>query len=169
MWLFALFVGIPLIEIALFIQIGGFIGLGWTLAIVVLTALAGTALVRSQGALAMNEIRRSFNDLRDPTESLAQGAMILFAGALMLTPGFFTDAVGFSLLVPAVRRAVFRFLRDRIEVRQFTQGPGPQGPGPDPRRRGGQPRRDGVIEGDYEEVEIKDPDPNRRPSGWTRH
>ncbi len=177
MWLFALFVAVPMIEIALFIQVGGAIGLGWTLIIVLLTAMLGTMLVRSQGALALAELRKSFNDLRDPTEALAHGAMILFSGALLLTPGFFTDACGFALLVPGIRAWVFRQIRDRIEVRHMGQGPGPQPqpgprvqPQPGPRPRRPQPGgRSDVIDGDYEEVEIKEPDPNRRPSGWTRH
>ena len=94
MWLFALFLTVPLIEIALFISIGGAIGLFPTLAIVVLTAILGTVLVRSQGAMALARLRASFNDLQDPTEPLVHGAMILFSGALLLTPGFFTDTVG---------------------------------------------------------------------------
>ena len=81
MWLFVAFLAVPLVEIALFIQVGGLIGLWPTLAIVVLTALSGTMLVRSQGAMAMNDVRRSFNNLSDPTEPLAHGAMILLAGA----------------------------------------------------------------------------------------
>ena len=92
MWLFALFLAVPLIEIALFIQVGGWIGLWPTLLIVIVTAVVGTALVRSRGAHAIEELRQSFRDLRDPSEPLAKGAMVLFAGALLLTPGFFTDA-----------------------------------------------------------------------------
>jgi UPF0716 protein FxsA len=116
MWLFLAFLSVPLIEIALFIQIGGVIGLGWTLAIVILTAILGTWLVRAQGLAAMNGIRQSFGTLSDPTEPIAHGAMILFAGALLLTPGFFTDALGFALLVPGIRAAVFRWARKRIRA-----------------------------------------------------
>ena len=93
MWLFLAFLTVPLIEIALFIQVGGAIGLWPTLAIVVLTAVLGTSLVRSQGRLALGQMRNSFQTLSDPAEPLAHGAMILFAGALLLTPGFFTDAL----------------------------------------------------------------------------
>ena len=100
MWLFALFIAVPLIEIALFIQVGGAIGLWWTLGIVVLTAIVGTQLMRAQGALALSQLRDSFGQLNDPTEPLAHGAMILFSGALLLTPGFFTDFVGFALVDP---------------------------------------------------------------------
>src|SRR5210317_20375 len=126
MWLFIAFLAIPLIEITLFIQIGGAIGLGWTLATVVLTAILGTILVRNQGALALGQVKSSFNDMRDPTEPLAHGAMILFSGALLLTPGFFTDAIGFLLLVPAVRASAFRAIKARINVQTFNTGPQPR-------------------------------------------
>lgn len=161
MWLFLAFLAVPLIEIALFIQVGGAIGLWPTLAIVVLTAVLGTYLVRTQGALALNNLRRSFGTLSDPSEPLAHGAMILFSGALLLTPGFFTDAIGFALLIPAVRSAVFHYLRSRVTVRSFQMGPDPRH---DPRTHRGQPD---VIDGEFEE--IKPRDPNVPPSGWTKH
>lgn len=153
------FIAVPLIEIALFIQIGGLIGLWPTLLVVVLTAIAGTVLVRSQGALALAELRRSFRDVTDPSEPLAKGAMVLFAGALLLTPGFFTDAAGFALLVPAVQKRLFKELRSRVRVETFSRD------GAEPRRR---PAGGAVIEGEAEEIEITEPDPNRAPSGWTR-
>ena len=161
MWLFALFVAIPILEIALFIQVGGLIGLGWTLLIVIATALAGTYLVRSQGALALGQVRQSLETLRDPTEPLAHGAMILVAGVLLLTPGFFTDTLGFALLLPPMRRRVFRYLARHFEVRMQTRQARPQ-PGP-------RPARGDVIEGEYSEVGDRDPNAPREPSGWTRH
>ena len=108
MWLLVAFIAVPLIEIGLFIQVGGLIGLWPTLAIVLLTAIAGSWLVRMQGALALAELRGSLNELRDPTEPIAHGALILLAGALLLTPGFFTDTMGILLLIPPVRSAVLR-------------------------------------------------------------
>ena len=164
MLLLALFVGIPLIEIALFVQLGSVLDLGWILLIVVLTAVLGTWLVRRQGRGVLRQIQTSFEDLRDPTEPLAHGAMVLFSGALLLTPGFFTDAMGFSLLIPGVRVAVFRWLRQRIVVHGMAaRGPG-HGPGPAPRPR------DDVIDADYEDMTGRDSTPrsDRRPSGWTR-
>jgi len=154
MWLFLAFLLVPLIEIGLFIQVGGWIGLWPTLAIVVITAVAGTLLVRSQGALALARLRSSLETLHDPTEPLAHGAMILFSGALLLTPGFFTDAVGFALLVPGVRNIVLREMRKRIAVRSFATGPMPRD-------------QDTVIDATYT-VEETDDRP-RGPSGWTRH
>ncbi|MCK4713448.1 MAG: FxsA family protein, partial [Marinosulfonomonas sp.] len=100
MWLFLIFIAVPLIEIALFIKVGGILGLWYTLGVVVATAFLGTWLVRTQGIAAMNQVRGSFSQMQDPSEPLANGAMILFAGALLLTPGFFTDAIGFLLLFP---------------------------------------------------------------------
>ncbi|MBZ0123079.1 MAG: FxsA family protein, partial [Roseovarius sp.] len=96
MWLLLAFLTVPLIEIALFIQVGGAIGLWPTLGIVVLTAVLGAWMVRSQGALALGQLRTSFSRLEDPAEPLAHAAMILVSGALLLTPGLFTDAVGFA-------------------------------------------------------------------------
>ena len=158
MWLLLAFVAVPMIEIALFIQVGGVIGLWWTLAIVLATAIAGSLLVRMQGALALAQLRGSLQELRDPTEPIAHGALILFAGALLLTPGFFTDTVGLLLLVPAVRSSVLRYLATRIRVERFTVGNGPR-----PR----EPHRPDVIDGDFVEID-PDNDP-RPPSGWTRH
>ncbi len=158
MWLLIAFIAVPLIEIALFIQVGGAIGLWPTLLIVVLTAVLGTFLVRQQGALALRQLKERLNRLDDPTEELAHGAMILFSGALLLTPGFFTDALGFALLIPAVRVAAFQAIRSRIHVQSF--GTPPHGPGPS--RRGS-----GIIDAEYEEI---DPEPRRHhgPSGWTK-
>lgn len=158
MWLFFLFIGVPLIEITLFIQVGGLIGLWPTLAVVVLTAVLGSMLVRSQGARAMANLRSSFNNLNDPTEPLAHGAMILFSGALLLTPGFFTDALGFALLVPGFRALVLRELRKRIKVESVVAGQQQwQQPGQNP---------DVIIEGEYE---VDEDTPRNGPSGWTRH
>jgi len=164
MLLLLLFIGIPLLEITLFIQVGGAIGLGWTLGIVIITAILGAWMVRSQGMQAMQNMRSSFSNLQDPTEPLAHGAMILFSGALLLTPGFFTDFIGFALLIPGVRSAVYRYGRSRIKVQSFQMGPGDAQQGHDPRQR----PRDGVIDGEFEEVDPNNP-PQDGPSGWTKH
>ena len=152
MWLFLAFLAVPLIEIALFIQIGGAIGLGWTLAIVVFTAVLGTWLVRNQGLLVLSQVRGSFSQMQDPTEPLANGAMILFSGALLLTPGFFTDAVGFALLIPPVRAAIYAFVRSRVTIQGFDVGGGPK----DARPRG--PGGSDVIDGEFQEVSPDDDD-----------
>ena len=118
--------------------------------------MAGTMLVRSQGALALAQVKTSLETLRDPSEPLAHGAMILFSGALLLTPGFFTDAVGFALLVPGVRNFVFREVKKRIEIRRVA-----------PRHPHGAPRpADDVIDASYTVQD--DADHPRGPSGWTK-
>jgi UPF0716 protein FxsA len=159
MWLLIAFIAVPMIEIALFIQVGGFIGIWWTLLIVLLTAVAGSYLVRNQGLRELGNLQRSFSELKDPTEPLANGAMILFAGALLLTPGFFTDVVGLSLLVPSVRRAAFLWAQSRIKVRNFEMGAGPV-PQPEP--------KDGIIDAEFEDV-TNDKKSTHDPSKWTRH
>ncbi len=165
MWLFLAFLAVPLIEIALFIQIGGWIGLWPTLAIVVLTAALGTMLVKSQGALALGQLRSSFSRLDDPTEPLAHGAMILVAGALLLTPGFFTDALGFAFLMPPVRRSVFSYLKRHIKVQRFEMGEQAQ---TTHKQHQGDYDSGDVIEADYQEVH-----PSKKPthgdSGRTKH
>lgn len=160
LYLFLLFLLIPLVEIALFIQVGGLIGLWPTLAIVVATAIAGASMVRTQGVGAMNRLQSSLSNMTDPTVPLADGAMIFLAGALLLTPGFFTDGVGLALLLPPVRLAIFRYLQSRIQVREFHVGPG-LGAASDPSAD--------VIEGEFEEVAPEKPKPEGT-SGWvTEH
>ena len=183
MWLFLAFLLVPLIEIGLFIQVGGLIGLFPTLAIVVITAVIGTWLVRSQGLRAMGDLQGSFSRLEDPTTPLAHGAMILLAGALLLTPGFFTDAVGFALLTPAFRKMVLTYISRRVSVTRFEMGgrpgpqpgprPGPQhgpqaGPRPDARHNPKHPPQGDVIDGEFTELG-QDKKPNHPGSGWTKH
>lgn len=159
MWLLLAFIAVPLIEIALFIQVGGFIGLWPTLAIVLGTAILGHQLVKKQGAREIARLQTTFSQLNDPTEPLANGAMILFAGALLLTPGFFTDAVGFALLFPPFRAAAFKWAKSKVNVQQFSMGTGPRQPHhPDDR----------VIDGEFEDVSsVKRP--THQPSEWTKH
>ncbi|CUH85464.1 FxsA family protein [Thalassovita mediterranea] len=166
MWLLLAFIGVPVIEIALFIQVGGAIGTWSTLLIVVLTAMLGTYMVRAQGRLAIGNLQRSFSQLDDPTEPLAHGAMVLISGVLLLTPGFFTDGVGFALLIPAVRSAVFRYIRARVTVQSFSMGAEMHSTAQP--HRPNHPVDETIIEGEFTEV-----DPNKRPthepSGWTKH
>lgn len=151
MWLLIAFIAVPLIEIGLFIQVGGWLGLWPTLLIVVITAIAGTWLVRSQGSQTLRQLQTSLRDFNDPTEPLAHGAMILFAGALLLTPGFFTDAIGFLLLFPPFRRFSMNAVRSRIKVNNVNMHVHPA------------PPSDDIIDAEYVEVPRKD-----GPSGWTK-
>lgn len=166
MWLFLAFLAVPLIEIGLFIQVGGAIGLWPTLAIVVLTAILGTWLVRTQGLMAIGNLQQSFSNLQDPTEHLAHGAMILISGALLLTPGFFTDAIGFALLMPPVRVGVINYMRKRISVQSFTMG----GQSEEQHTRRPHPGfgQSDVVEGEFHEVNPTKT-PTHTPPGVTKH
>jgi len=167
MALFFLFITVPIIEIALFIEVGGAIGLWPTLLIVVATAVIGTSLVRAQGMRALGDLRASLRDFRDPTEPLAHGAMILVAGVLLLTPGFFTDTIGLLLLLPPVRRRVFAWLRAHVKVESFGAGEPLDGANRSGRR---EDFREDFIDGEFE---VEEPPEHarrqNRPSGWTRH
>ena len=161
MWLLLAFIAVPLIEIALFIEVGSWLGLWPTLLIVLLTAIAGPYLVRTQGRSVLNALRNSFDDLRDPPQPLAHGAMILFSGALLLTPGFFTDVIGFLLLVPAVRNVVFVEVSKRIRVQRAHAGTAGHARG---HRAGPNDASTTIIEAEYE---VENP-PQAGPSGWRR-
>jgi len=158
MWLLILFIAVPIIEIALFIQVGGFIGLWPTLAIVVLTAFIGTTLLRSQGMAALGNLQNSVGSGQNPMDHIAHGALILIAGVVLLTPGFFTDAVGLALLVPPVRAALIKAGAARMagntNIHVFQNGQQ-------------QPKsRDNVVDADFTVVDDENQTPGN--SGWTK-
>ncbi len=176
--LLAALIGVPLIEIGLFIEIGGFIGLWPTLALVVLTAAVGSWQLRAQGLATLARGRQQLDRGQLPTRELFDGFCLVIAGALLLTPGFMTDAVGLALFVPRFRDLLRRFLASRMgaatetrvwvdgeEVRS-NQGRSNQGhPGRGrPRGPGG-----GVIEGEYRDVsDIPDDDDDTPPGTLPR-
>ena len=148
MWLFFIFVAIPIIEIALFVQIGGWLGLFPTLLIVIITAALGTYLLRSQAIATFGNIRQSLETLQNPAEPLAEGAMLLFAGALLLTPGFFTDLIGFLLLTPWFRGHLFQYLKNQIKTQTKKFRGNTQ---ESQNRYSKRERRPVIIEGEYHE------------------
>jgi UPF0716 protein FxsA len=158
MWPFALFLLWPIVEIALFVTVGGAIGLGWTLLVILGTGVLGVWLMRSQGLRTAERLRREMDSLRNPIAPVANGALVLLAAALLVLPGFLTDALGLLLLLPPVRLGLTAALARRIRPMPPR---GPTDPFEARARRG-----DIVIDGEFIEVE---PDPDRRPSGWTRH
>jgi UPF0716 protein FxsA len=130
--LFAVFMIIPLIEIAFFVVIGNAIGLWPTLAGVLVTAVAGSLVLRYQGLALLNEIRGTVARGALPARALADAMMVGVAGILLLTPGYFTDLLGILLLIPPVRTAIYAFLKTRIQViAPVPPGYGNQGPRPD--------------------------------------
>lgn len=104
--LLLVFILVPLLEIALFIEIGGAIGALPTIALIVLTAVIGVALIRLQGIITLTRVREKLDRGEMPAVDLVEGIILLIAAALLLTPGFFTDAIGFLALVPSIRRTL---------------------------------------------------------------
>ncbi|OSQ45831.1 FxsA family protein [Thalassospira sp. MCCC 1A01428] len=104
--LFGIFVVMPIVEIAVFIQAGELIGLWPTIAIVVLTAILGTSLMRVQGLQTLAKAQQELDQGEMPLGPLFDGVCILIAGILLLTPGFVTDTMGFLLLIPPLRRVI---------------------------------------------------------------
>jgi UPF0716 protein FxsA len=160
--LLAAFIGVPLVEIAVFVQVGGWIGLWPTLALVVLTAILGTWQLRAQGLATLLRARDQVDRGALPARELFDGACLLVAGALLLTPGFVTDAAGFLLFLPPVRDKLREFLASYVqasmETRTFVGGEevGPGGAG----RPGG--ASGPIIDGEFQDVSDAAP-PEHRP------
>ncbi|HHL40156.1 MAG TPA: FxsA family protein [Deltaproteobacteria bacterium] len=113
--LFILFTLIPVIELALLIKVGSFLGVFNTVMIVIATALAGAYLVRLEGLGVMYRFQRNLSEGIFPAEEIFDGALLLVAGALLVTPGFFTDVLGLLIVIPATRAVIKARLRRRIE------------------------------------------------------
>ena len=107
---------VPLLEIYLLIKVGGLIGAWPTVALVVLTAVIGGVLLRQQGLSTLMRVQSTMARGQVPAMELLEGAVLLVGGALLLTPGFFTDAVGFLCLLPPTRRAFVQTLLRRSVV-----------------------------------------------------
>lgn len=157
-FLLAAFIGVPILEIAVFIQVGGYLGLGPTLGLVVLTAVLGAWQLRAQGLATLLRARRQIDRGALPARELFDGACLLVAGALLLTPGFVTDAAGFLLFVPPVRDflrgRLARFIATRVETRIVVDGEAvPPGGGP-------------IIDADYSDV-TDEPRPGETGPGET--
>jgi UPF0716 protein FxsA len=167
LWLPAIFIGIPLIEIALFVQIGGRIGLGWTIFIVVATAIAGTALLKMQGLSVMNRAQDAMNAGEMPVESLIDALFLLIAGILLLTPGFLTDLIGFLFFIPPVRQNLGRFLWRQIAKSGSIHFQEVRSGGTTGGRRPGQPGSAGgpIIDGEIIESTTTETEPDAVTDG----
>lgn len=137
--LIILFLCIPLIEIALFITVGAEIGLGPTLLLCVATAVIGSIVLRQQGLRTLLSARNTVDEGGVPLPEIFDRLCLAVAGAFLLTPGFFTDIIGFALLVPAIRTALRERIGRFIEMKIIGTPP--------------PPRQPDVIEADYERVD----------------
>ncbi|HSI80654.1 MAG TPA: FxsA family protein [Solirubrobacterales bacterium] len=153
-----LFIALPIVELLVVIQVARGIGVVPTLALIVFTAIVGAILLRSQGRAAWRRFNLALAEGRVPARETADGAMIIFGGALLLTPGFVTDATGLALLAPPtralVRRGISGMARRRLAFTWWVARPGRGrgGPGPGPGRGapGAGPGRYGAGPGDYD-------------------
>lgn len=136
-----LFLVVPIAELAVIIKVGSVLGIWMTIGLLIAVSLVGAWLVKWQGLFTLRKVQAELVQGRLPTRQFVDGALILVAGALMLTPGFITDAIGLLLLVPPTRAAargiVMRRFSGRIETFGRTRGPAPPP---------GSGRGDGVID-----------------------
>lgn len=114
--LFLLFIILPIIEIALLMEIGSLLGFWTTLGIIVLTAWVGAKKVREQGIATMHSVQEKMNQGEMPSDEIVAGLMLLVSGVLLVTPGFVTDIIGLTLLVPAARSAIAKAVKKHIKV-----------------------------------------------------
>ena len=103
-----LFFIIPLVEVYFLIQVGTVIGAGWTILLVVLTAVIGVNLLRQQGVSTLMRANQLMSEGQIPAVEMVEGIFLAVGGALLITPGFFTDAIGFICLIPHTRRAIIK-------------------------------------------------------------
>lgn len=126
------FIVVPVIEIFLLIQVGTIIGVWWTIGLVVLTAVIGVRLLKIQGISTLMRAQEKMQTGQMPAQEMLEGIGLIVAGAFLLTPGFFTDGVGFCLLIPPIRRAMVGTIVARMTVSgQFVSmhsGHNPQSP-----------------------------------------
>ena len=163
--LFVAFIVVPLVELYLAIQVADVIGGWWTVLVLFVISVVGATLVRREGTAAWRRFREALGAARLPATEVVDGALVILGGALLLTPGFLTDALGLLLVIPPSRHAVNRAVRSRISA-SFWEGTGTRRrPGPPP-GLGGRPRRDvrdvrdeDVVDVEVISVERDDPPP----------
>jgi UPF0716 protein FxsA len=164
-----LFVVVPIAELAVIIQVGQALGFWLTLALLIADSILGSVLMRSQGRAVWRRFNEALQAGRPPAREVLDGVLVIFGGALLLTPGFISDFLGLFLLLPPTRAIVRGVLARRLTHRivasmTMPRGPSPFGgpgrPGPGDTRV--PPRRDYDVEGNAVDVDSPDPQPPRR-------
>lgn len=139
MWLLLIIMAVPLIEIGLFVQIGGWIGMWPTIGWVILSAVLGLIVLKGVASLGPVSLSRDMHELSDPVSPLAHRVMVAVGGGLLVLPGFMTDTIGLVLLIPPVRQIIINLIVRRL------------------RKMGGTTTVQAtVIEGEWHEVEGAD-------------
>ncbi len=124
--LLAAFILIPLVELILLMKMADLTSIPHTIALVIVTGVIGSYLARREGLMTLHRFQTAMSEGRMPSREIQDGLMIVFAAALLLTPGLLTDAVGFTLLIPAgrelIRRTVLKRYIGRFNVQVATSG-----------------------------------------------
>jgi len=147
-----IFIVVPIAELALLIQVGQAIGVWWTIALLIADSILGSLLMRSQGRAVWRRFNVALQAGRPPAREVLDGVLVIFGGALLLTPGFISDILGLLLLLPPTRAVVRRILVHRFADRMIasaTRG-ATVGFGPPPGRAGTRP---GDVEGTAVDVD----------------
>jgi UPF0716 protein FxsA len=152
LFLLALFVVVPILEIYVIIQVGQAIGALWTILLLIADSILGTLLMKSQGRAAWRRFQQALSEGRVPAREVLDGVLVIFGGAFLVTPGFCSDVVGALLLLPPTRAVIRRMLARRFTFRMLGDVPSPQF------RRGAQQQPDADVEGTATEI-----DPRRLP------
>jgi UPF0716 protein FxsA len=114
--LFILFLLVPLLEIYFLIKVGSIVGAGWTVFAVIGTAVLGAGLLRIQGLSTLHRAQLSMAKGEVPAVTMLEGVALAVSGVLLLTPGFFTDTLGFLLLIPVLRQSLIKRILKNIQV-----------------------------------------------------
>lgn len=146
---FIIFLAIPLVEIAVFIAVGEHIGLGTTLLLALLTAIIGGIIIRQQGMETIRSLQTQISQGGLPLKELFDGFCLVAAGATLITPGFVTDGIGFTLLIPQVRDGLRHILSKHFKPQIHTPGGN--------RRK---PRDSHIIDADYVDITPQGDDKN---------
>jgi UPF0716 protein FxsA len=153
--LVALFIVVPLLELAVIIEVGREIGVGPTIAILIADSLLGSLLMRAQGRIAWRRFTEATRSGQPPAREVLDGALIIGGGALLLTPGFLTDLLGFALLFPPTRAVVRRIVARRL-LRRMVVGL-TVAPNASTRRAASRPAdHPSDVEGTYRETDADD-------------
>ena len=128
-WLVLLFIAVPLVELYVIVETARSIGTLETIGLLILVSVIGAWMVKAQGLAVLWRVRSKLAEGLMPGRELVDGALVLLAGALMLTPGFATDAVGLLLLFPPTRMAIRPIIIRRFRLRVTYYGPGDSGSG----------------------------------------
>ncbi|MFV7708377.1 FxsA family protein [Shewanella algae] len=167
--MFIIFVLIPVVELSVLIRVGEVLGSWNTVALVILTAVVGVSLVRSQGLSTLMSVQKKLAAGEAPGQEIVEGMMLAMAGILLLIPGFVTDLIGLILLTPITRSPLARYFYQRMQLKvvagaQFRAGANPFEP-PHQRGQGGD-----VFEGEFErKADPSDKRPESHQLGGESH